>query len=447
MSSKFCISGPVLAQAASDVKPYTAIEFYALKSKIRGTEPRIWTLDDLPEFETFCFDWYQDLLVLVESPDDEDDYEVLLYLLQCTTGEEHPDNLYGSLYLELPTEGVDGWFHVQVCGGLVAVHYEYGDHLFFELWVFDWRENRLLLHLGVDEESPKEERWKPHDFALLDSRHVVVSTGSNSPQQILAVFDCYSDNLPIHERLLFTTAVSRYASLVLELPPLIPVLLKELFVTLHCNPDCPSALASQVANAPFRAGGSPVLLVCLSTYDANDKDVMYDLIIPGDVLLSPLSKLRARKRRKAPPHIHWKTYARKCQLIDMSESFVDGVVHGSRYASLGKAWQSTGAPHEGEFLDVITVYHFGPLAGMLRNADDDNHRNRDSVLSPSVSTVLKDPGSGWYRSHWKKPRKVGAPYQYTWTGLALPDSGGPFYLVEDGLVINYDDVEMRAYTF
>ena len=200
-----------------------------------------------------------------------------------------------------------------------------------------------------------------------------------------------------------------------------------------------SALASQAENAPFRAGGTPVLLVCLSTCDADDKDVMYDLIIPGDVILSPLSKPRARQRRKGPRHLSWKTYARKCQLFDMSESYVDRVVHGSRYASLGRVWQGTGLPWEGEFLDVITVYHFGPLAGMLRDADNDSHRNRDSVLSPSVSTVLKDFGHGWSRSHWKKPREVGAPYQYTWTGLALPDSAGPFYLVEDGLVI--DDVD------
>ena len=43
------------------------LEFYRLGSKLRGISEKQWTLDSLPEHETFTLDYEEDLLVLVQA--------------------------------------------------------------------------------------------------------------------------------------------------------------------------------------------------------------------------------------------------------------------------------------------------------------------------------------------------------------------------------------------
>ena len=44
-----------------------SLEFYRLGSRLRGVSEKQWTLDNLPEHETFTFDYEEDLLVLVQA--------------------------------------------------------------------------------------------------------------------------------------------------------------------------------------------------------------------------------------------------------------------------------------------------------------------------------------------------------------------------------------------
>ena len=64
--SLVCVSGPVCARQASKLKPHVAIEFNKLSSPSRGVTATSWRLNSLCDHDTFAFDYYQDLLVLVE---------------------------------------------------------------------------------------------------------------------------------------------------------------------------------------------------------------------------------------------------------------------------------------------------------------------------------------------------------------------------------------------
>ena len=66
LTSHFNISGPVLAQKLwTQTLPRNDIRFHHTGSPLRGAKRANWTLQDLPDYEEFTFDWYQDLLILV----------------------------------------------------------------------------------------------------------------------------------------------------------------------------------------------------------------------------------------------------------------------------------------------------------------------------------------------------------------------------------------------
>ncbi|EKM60561.1 uncharacterized protein PHACADRAFT_179803 [Phanerochaete carnosa HHB-10118-sp] len=443
-----CVSGPVFAQGMSEDELDTAIEFYTLGAKLRGVEPRSWTLNSLHEYYTFNFDWYQDLLVLCERyrrlnlvQDNHltllssvESSRVTLRFLRCTTGQVHPAAKHVTLFATLPMEGVEGAAVVYLCGDIVLLRYNFSNGK-PEFWVFDWRQGSLLLNFGVDTDVDGAE-IVVQDCALLDSRYVMITASGTSSGHVLAVFDCYSVSCPA--RLLFPDAMRRHASLILELPLPVKPYSSNTFAMLDCQPDSPVALPAQLEGVAFRAAGPPIVLVTIWTNDGGDHTIQHSLFLPGRLILSRL--VQSGARTVAPPLAHtipWKAYAKECRLFHTSDMEVTSV-YGSRYVTSGRVRRNEGSvqnPQEDQLVDILRIYHFGEPAAILHDTDVDGPAADDGTAKSSVTRVLEESDQSC-SIIWAEQMQTGAPYLLTQINLGLGNAiGSGMWLVEDGVVL------------
>ncbi|GJE99764.1 F-box protein [Phanerochaete sordida] len=445
-TSHFRISGPVVAQglARPGLLSHTGARFHLTGSQLRGIKQATWTLKDLPEYEKFALDWYQDLLILVAS----ENGHIAVHFMKCSTAVPHPDAKHPSLRVIFPTEreqSVEG-LDLKVCGHMVALHCKLLDAACLaEIWVLDWRQGLPLLHLGTDVVNDKELAWRPEDCTLLDPRHLLVATGGNSPQQIVAVFDCYA--VPYTERRPFSDALQHHAILILDLPPLL--VRHDMLVHINCQPNSPHALPAQVQDVQFRAAAPPVTLVEIMTHDAEWKEVKYNFLIPGWFLLPLLAKGRATRATScAALRLPWQTYGLDCVLEKAEWKSGGTAVHGCRYATVRTGWQpaedAADPDDHGGFIKFAAVKHFEEPKTIMQDAEVDGFNDKENDRLRTVHRVVKEFVDD-DEDVWAEPVRTAAPHLCTWTDV---ESGfDSFHLVEDGYIVSAEGTQPRAHVF
>ncbi|GJE99774.1 F-box protein [Phanerochaete sordida] len=204
----FQTSGPVFAQGLAP--SVNEIEFYLPGSPLRNIQPQSWILSELPRHETFSFEWYLDLLVLVQRSNDQ----VTLYFLSCTSGAPHPlaSKLSVSLALE-DTDDTFSTFHLVISGDLILCQLRDRRDPGGEKWVLNWRQGSVLLNLTTPLDPMS---W---DCAILDSQYLLLTFGGVDDDDwkphVLAIFDCHSP--PRGKRLSIPDDLN-FAVLSLQLP-------------------------------------------------------------------------------------------------------------------------------------------------------------------------------------------------------------------------------------
>ncbi|GJE99773.1 F-box protein [Phanerochaete sordida] len=432
------VSGPIFAQACRDSidEQCSSIEFYAFDAPLRGVRDRDWVLSNLNVNYNFAIDWYQDLLVVVESSEDSRDF--IVRFLTCTTGSVHPAAEQETFQLMLPVESTSQDFKLQICGDLLMLQYEYFGRMFIEMWAIDWRKGRLLLQLGEDHDVD-DVVTVPVDCALIDSRYVLVALTGDSQTPALVGLDCYQ--MPAGVSRLVLEGIMQNALFVLELPRVLPGHFSDdLRLSVACNPHSPHALPSQMDDSTvFRAAGAPVVLVGLECGETPPNRLRYDLLIPGRFILSQLHRASAPGAHR----LAWQAYSRECRIVNTGYRSCAGVVHGARYATSCKVW----VPNGGAFVDVLEISHFLEPAAIYRDTDVEDGQSDDPGLQPAVCCVVK-PSDQSNDEVWAEPMHTGAPYLATWTDLVLEDAD-ELFLLEDGVVVSERDTSehMHAYTF
>ncbi|GJE94172.1 hypothetical protein PsYK624_103400 [Phanerochaete sordida] len=420
--SPICVSGPAFALAQSASAPRTAIDFHATSGEHRGVSARSWTLNALPDFEAFTFDWYQDLLFLAESCSGRD--ELMIHFLSCSTGEPYPLVEHNTLRVALPAVDPLCTVGLHVCGELFAIEYIYED-MFHKIMVFNWKQGCLLLHLDDDPEE-YDGGLIAQGCAFLDNRYVFVVASGLQGIGILAVFDCCTTISS--ERLIFQDALYAHASLVLVLPRIRAEIASALDVS--CQPDSPSALPAQLAAAAFRAHAPPVVLVEICTLDEDGNDTLHNLLVPGRFVLAQLADRHTAPEcsTRPPRQLPWQAYAHECRVFGSGAS---GSVHGARYVRADAA--QGGDPT----VSVANVYHFGEPAVLRAYPDEDGQPGAHRVVAPSDAADAQV---------WAERMMTGAPYLLTRTELVC-DEGTVVILLEDGVVVVAADEEMQVLTF
>ncbi|GJE91965.1 F-box protein [Phanerochaete sordida] len=458
------VSGPVIAFALGNSPRYRSISFYLTGSQSRGIAPRTWSIEDLDDFSMFAFDWYQDLLVLVSS--DYQDGVAKLRLLTCSTGTSHPAAINPTLAIELSEEHNYELKYLYICGDLLGFRSSDTTSRSIELSVHDWKQDRLLMHIGVDERAIDSDDPVPDSYAFLDSRHVLVTTwGDEAEVQVMAVFDCRASATP--RRVVFPEALQDSALLVLEMPRMTTRATRHesVMYKLFCAPNSPSALHAQTAGAAFRAAASPVVAICIT---ANGLITEHCLLISGRFLLAQIARIHAQGAASSVVRIPWQAYAHECRIVERRPG--KAVVHGARFA--------TWADNPGDSTDggssepLIRIWHFDEPAAVRRQAGlldaepgPGNASSDDMFPLPASDCVLETEdysrgpspcGSDTEGSNighssdgstaegsrsddsahqiWREPMPLGAPHVTTWTDVQS-NGARVFSLIEDGLVV------------
>ncbi|GJE94157.1 F-box protein [Phanerochaete sordida] len=458
-----CTSGPVFAQRAA--QDPTSIAFFLLGSPLRSAGLHSWTLTGLPEYITFAFDWYLDLLVVVERTDAR---HVTLHFLTCTTGHPHPLAASPSTCVALSDDL--GNLKLVIGGSLVLCQHISRYGRWIERWVFDWRGGSLLLSLVTTE---SDMRMMGQDSTLLDSRYLLVTVDvtNDAKSPVLAVFDCY--NVP-RDRQLTLPADIGSASILLDLP-LLDWMKWAAIYRVDCRPFSHEALPKQTRGFAFRPVAPPIVHVSIRHIEHDW--IRYDVLIPA-MLISICGALARFRPLLPPPRLSWKAYASRCRVISAD----DGVVQGHRHAMAAPAreehWDDVpndfepdgqpatggaqddedsedsesgedgGASDGGDSSDeeegyTIEIRHFA-WAPLVRS-DGDVDNNTGEVPDGVEVHRIVNASSVSQECHFEEPVPTAAPYLKTWTGICAAE-GSRLFLVEDGIVVSEGSKKpMRAY--
>ena len=269
---------------------------------------------------------------------------------------------------------------------------------------------------------------EPHDFAFLDTRHLLVTASGEhkDAKRTVAVFDCL--HTP-SSRMLLRDA-QHHAVLTLELPT--PANRNSpAHLNIKCAPCCTSPSLKQLHSIKFRsADPSPAVLIGMQF--GTTRAYHFDIVVPGRALFAHMhAAARVREAGFPARSLPWVAWMRDTRLFDVTER-TSGEVCGPRYAQTGTITLSDdqGHNHDGQ---VLVLYHFDSAAAIKHDLHEEAE-NAHLRMRIARTHYLIDAVDCSDTDVWAEPVCTGAWARQVWTDIIV-DENDSFYLTEDGVMV------------
>lgn len=288
-----------------------------------------------------------------------------------------------------------------------------------------------------------------HGFALLDSRHALITTGGAASRQFLVVLDCYqtpSHQIMVHE------AVYEHAALVLVLPAATTDLDGRIVShQVYCTPMTPKSPYGPGVNVPFRLSDrSPVVFFTTQVFPPTGKgNTMSNIfihVVPSRAIFSRLIAGAAGSANILRPS--WSEWEKDTFLMNTRK--LPMMQHpyclGNTFARTGSVRRSNGSTR-----NVVKIYDLRPVSSSMINPIE-VQQDADILASdaPLPHATYAKARTDYYddavcdhsrcdhflcvNSIWDQPMTTGNfVFKTIWTDVELV--GGDLGLLEDGVMV------------
>lgn len=310
----------------------------------------------------------------------------------------------------------------------------------------------MIQNVAYDRDDILNAGLEIHGFALLDSRHALITTGGEVSRQFLIVLDCY--RTPAH-RIIVHEAAYQHAALVLDLPLVQTCLVS---FEIYSTPVNPESSHGPVVDVPFRLSDrSPVVLFTTKAF-LDDDEIVEPLIFLHVVPSATIySRLRSDTTGFADiPRAYWQEWEKETLQMDITGNpMMDHPPRfGHTFAMRGSVQRS-----DGSIRHVVKIYDLRPVPPSVMDSlevqPDTDILISDAPL-PYISyaqakTSHTDDTTGICGSPecdhskcdyavWEWPMVTGAfVFKTIWTDIDLQD-GQYLRLLEDGVMTRSGDM-------
>lgn len=306
----------------------------------------------------------------------------------------------------------------------------------------------MIQNVAYDPDDILNAGLEIHGFALLDSRHALITTGGEVSRQSLIVLDCY--RTPAH-LIIVHEAAYQHAALVLDLPLVQTCLVS---FEIYCAPMTPDSKSSHGpgVDVPFRLSDrSPVVLFTTKAFLDDDEIVeplMFLHVVPSATIYS---RLRSDTRGFADiPRAYWQEWEKETLQMDITgnRTMDPPSLFGHTFAMRGSVQRS-----DGSIRHVVKIYDLRPIPPSVMNSLE-VQPDADILISDAplphicyaqAGTSHTDDTTGICGSPecdhsecdydiWEWPMVTGAfVFKTIWTDIDLRDGQRP-WLLEDGVM-------------